>query len=65
MSDFTAIQIEGEKINVKDQTARDTAEAASQNASDAKNAASSAQQIAQSINLTYNGTDTIIFTKGE
>lgn len=65
MSDFTAIQIEGEKINVKDQTARDAADAASQNASDAKSAASAAQQTVQAINLTYNGTDTIIWTKGE
>lgn len=61
MSDFTAIQ----KINVKDQTARDMAETASQNASDAKSAASAAQQTVQGINLTYNGTNTIIWTKGE
>lgn len=64
MSDFTAIQIDEQKINVKDQTARDMAEAASQNASDAKNAASAAQQTVQGIDLTYNGTDTIIWTKG-
>ena len=54
MSDFSAIQIDGQKINVKDQ-----------NASDAKSAATAAQQTVQGIDLTYNGTDTIVWTKGE
>lgn len=64
MADFTAIQIGTEKINVKDETARTAAEQAATDATAAETAAEQAVAKVESISLTYNGTDTIIWKGG-
>ena len=71
MADFTAIQIGADKINVKDETARATAERAATDAAAAKKEAgqaasdaASAKAKAESISFTYNGTDTIMWNGG-
>lgn len=65
MADFTAIQIGAEKINVKDQIARTAAESASSAAGQAVSDAAAAKAKADSISLTYNGSNTIIWNGGE
>ena len=61
MADFTAIQIGAEKINVKDETARIAAEQAEAAATKAASDAAEAKAKEDSVSLTYNGSNTIIW----